>query len=106
MIISGLCLNAALNRSNCEISPIPPAVKVCLEIEGIQFSWGRFSSGVSSMLTILLLGWIKDAIALRVVVFPLAVPPDINIVSLFSTRTQRKAAISDDTVFDLIRSII
>ena len=56
---------------------------------GTQFSWGRFSSLVSSMDTIFIWGGMNKRIAFRVVVFPEAVPPQISIDWPFSIASHR-----------------
>ena len=58
------------------------------------------------MLTTFCPGWINEANAFNAVVFPLAVPPAISIVERFSAKYHMYAAISTDTVPNLIKSII
>src|SRR5207244_13612713 len=70
-------------------SPTPDRV-----VPGIQFSWGRLISRVSSMDTIFAPGRMKRAALFRVAVFPLAVPPQTIIDLPFSTAIQRYATIS------------
>src|SRR5881409_1354551 len=56
---------------------------------GTQFSWGRFSSRVSSMDTIFIWGGMNRRIAFSVVVFPEAVPPQMSIDCPFSIESHR-----------------
>jgi len=88
----GLCLSAAVSRSNMLIDPLrapllPP--NPSLVSPGIQFSWGRFSSLVSSMLTIFICGGMNSSMALRVVVFPDAVPPQTSMDEPNSTEIHK-----------------
>ncbi len=53
-------------------SPVPLRVA-----PGIQFSWGRFTSRVSSIETIFEVGGMKRATALSVLVLPEAGPPQM-----------------------------
>src|SRR3989449_2688056 len=70
-------------------SPTPDRV-----VPGIQFSWGRLISRVSSMDTIFAPGRMKRAALFRVAVLPLAVPPQTIMDLPLSTATQRYATIS------------
>ncbi len=56
---------------------------------GIQFSCGRFSSRVSSMLTIFICGGMKSRTALSVVVLPEAVPPHTSMELPYSVAVHR-----------------
>src|SRR3972149_6320331 len=71
-----------------------------------QFSRGRLSSAVSSMVMILLPGLIRHAREFRAVVLPAAVPPSTIMEDLFSRHIQKYAAISSENVPILIKSII
>src|SRR2546426_11627720 len=71
---------------------------------GTQFSWGRFSSRVSSMDTIFICGGMKRGIAISVVVFPEAGPPQMSIDCPFSIESHRYAIISGDIVFNRTRA--
>src|SRR2546422_4188047 len=80
-------------------SPTPDRV-----VPGIQFSWGRLISRVSSMDTIFAPGRMKRAALFKVAVFPLAVPPQTIIDLPLSTATQRYATISALAVPNLTSS--
>src|SRR4030066_1383398 len=71
-----------------------------------QFSRGKVSSAVSSMVMILLPGVIRHAKEFRAVVLPAAVPPRTIIEDRFSRHIQKYAAISSENVPMLIKSII
>src|SRR5437870_6146604 len=71
---------------------------------GTQFSWGRFSSRVSSMDTIFIWGGMNRRIAFSVVVFPEAVPPQMSIDCPFSIASHMYAIISGDIVLNRTRS--
>ena len=80
----------------------PP--KPSLVSAGIQFSCGRFSSRVSSMLTIFIWGGMNRRTALSVVVLPLAVPPQTSMELPYSVAIHRYAIISVLIVLNLSRS--
>ncbi len=65
-------------------SPVPVRVA-----PGIQLSCGRFTSRVSSIETILEVGGMKSAIALRVEVLPAAGPPQMISDSPCSAASQK-----------------
>jgi len=75
----------------------PAAFPVCADLppnparvrRGTQFSWGRFSSRVSSMDTIFIWGGMNRRIAFSVVVFPEAVPPQMSMLCPFSMASHR-----------------
>src|SRR5271157_1059488 len=77
-----------------------------LVVAGIQFSCGRFSSGVSSIETILKSGLMNMLKQLSIVVFPAAIPPETMIETLFSTAYQKYAATSAERVLKPIMSIM
>ena len=89
----GRCRSAALVRSNMSMSLPDLRSSFCENpvrvVPAIQFSWGKFTSRVSSMLTILCFDGINKASALRVVVFPLAVPPQKSMLVLCSIANQK-----------------
>ncbi len=70
--------------------------KCVLVVAGIQFSCGRFSSGVSSIDTTFRSGLMNMLKQLSRVVLPAAIPPATRIETLFSTAYQKKAAISGE----------
>src|SRR5207247_9511834 len=69
-----------------------------------QFSWRTLVSRVSSRGTLFISGGMNRRIAFRVVVFPLAVPPQMSIDCPFSIASQRYAIISGDIVLSRTRS--
>ncbi len=96
---SGRSRNAALSNSNSPISPSldsPP--NPCLVRPGTQFGCGMLTSRVDSIETIFICQGIKIHIALRVVVFPEAVPPTKSIGTSFWKAIQRYATINEDMV--------
>jgi len=54
-----------------------------------QFSWTRFSSGVSSMVTIFISGRTKESNVFSSVVLPEAIAPAMKIGRLCSMRSQK-----------------
>src|SRR5512137_3023138 len=80
-------------------SPTPDLV-----VPGIQFSWGRLISLVSSMVTTFAPGGMNRDMAFRVAVLPLAVPPQMMADSPCSTLSHRYATISGDAVPYLMSS--
>ena len=66
-----------------------PAPKEVLATLGSQFSLGKFNSLVSSIETTLASGGMKNAIAFNRVVFPEAVPPEIKMLDLYSSNSQK-----------------
>ena len=75
-----------------------------LDMQGIQFSCGKFSSWVSSIEMILSSGGMNEIIAFRKDVFPAPVPPQISMFTLCSMTYQRYASSSVVHVLSRMRS--
>ena len=105
---SGLCRSAAFIKSYKSISPMTllptTSPKPDRTTPGIQFGCGKLISLVSSMETIFDSLGINKQSALSVEVFPAAVPPAINALMPFSTASHIYATISDDMVWNSMRS--
>ncbi len=69
--------------------PSPSPFPLPFETSRVQFLCGIWSSGVSSIVTILFSGGMNAVKALRLVVFPLAVSPLIKSDIPFSMHIQR-----------------
>src|SRR3989338_6794963 len=106
IILSGLILNELTSRSSIETSPLPSGFGSLVTIGTQCRNFGSCTSLVSSMLTTLWFGGKKFATTLSMLVFPVAVPPLINVDSSNCTPSQIRAAASVDIVLSFMKSVI